>query len=112
MAAVFEKLPFYAMDNVVRNDTSYDPFTLVDDAGESAETEKQASAARTKASDEIDWLPQHLKDLVDQHRPKDDREYENWMWICHQGRESSPNEEECEKASDACPNLVVSIRAW
>jgi hypothetical protein len=62
MAAVFEKLPFHAPDNVVRNDTPYDPFILVDDAGESAETEKQAPAARTKASDEIDWLPQHLKD--------------------------------------------------
>jgi hypothetical protein len=39
----------------VRDDKPHDPF---DETGESVdETDQEATAARTKASDEIDWLP-------------------------------------------------------
>jgi hypothetical protein len=71
MSQLFKSLPSHAPDLVVRNDTSHDPFAFVDDAGKSAETKRKADTARSKASDEIDWIPQHLKDLIDQHRPKD-----------------------------------------
>jgi hypothetical protein len=69
MAAVFDTLPSHAPDLVVRDETLFDPFLLVDDAGIGVENDNKAAAARTKASDEIDWLPQSLKDRVDQHRP-------------------------------------------
>ncbi len=48
----------------MRDGTLCDPFVLVDGAGE--------GKAFTKASKGIDWLPQNLKDRVDQHRPLPD----------------------------------------
>jgi hypothetical protein len=71
MSSVFETKPSHAPDPVVRDGTPYDPFVLVDDAGERAETDKKADTARTKASDDVDWLSPYMKDLVDHHRPKD-----------------------------------------
>jgi hypothetical protein len=86
MSAVFDKLPSHAPDPIPvgrscsDNDTAHphvrDPFVLVDEAGgERAETESinkaTADRARSQASDNIDWLPQYLKDRVDQHRPVD-----------------------------------------
>jgi hypothetical protein len=64
MAAKFKTLRFHQPDPVVRGNTTHDAFEVVDEADESRFT-------RTKASDNIDWLPQSLKDRVDQHQPKD-----------------------------------------
>jgi hypothetical protein len=81
MAAKFSTLVFHAPDPVVRDNTAQDAFVMVDEAVESArkkasgdigiDISKISTAACTKASGDIDWLPQHLKDRVDQHRPKE-----------------------------------------
>jgi hypothetical protein len=59
MSLLFDTLPSHAPDLIVQEDTSHDPFVVVDKA--------DTPVACTKACNEIDWIPQHLKDLVDQY---------------------------------------------
>jgi hypothetical protein len=64
MSALFDTLPSHAPDLVVRDDTLFDPLVLVDEAGVGIENDNKAAVARMNVSDEIDWLPQNLKDRV------------------------------------------------
>jgi hypothetical protein len=69
MAAEFDRLPSYAPNPVVRGESRLDPYDVVDEASEGIENSNQARKASTSAAGDIDWLPQNLKDRVDQHRP-------------------------------------------
>jgi hypothetical protein len=69
MAAEFDRLPSYEPNPVVRGESRLDPYDVVDEASQGIENCNKARKASTSAADGIDWLPQNLKDRVDQHRP-------------------------------------------
>ena len=68
ISSIFAKQPsFYPP-----NHDNTDPFLFVDSLDVSGLTAGKAQSRRTQICDSIDWLPQQLKDLVDEYGPSTD----------------------------------------